>query len=128
MTNLGRIFLIALAALVAGCAGALDNEPYIWPVSYYGEPPRTSFTVRYSELRNDPEELREVIAAECGEEFFMARVVERPYRGTLLHPHEMNVRCGSPPPRPERPGAPPRESYLIQLRDLPTAGESPEIP
>jgi len=106
-----------LALIVSGCSALPDSPPYVHPPTRYGEPKATRFAVRYSELRHDPSAVLAVIAEQCGPEFLTARLFERSYRGTVLHPQEMRVICGDPPvPVPRFAGQTVDEGTLVELR------------
>lgn len=129
---MARVSLLIRAAgpllllVAAGCGESGNAAPYLWPQPFYGDRPPQQFVVRYSDWRNDPEQLRQLIADTCGGSVATARVFERPYRGTLLHPQELAVTCGDPPPpTPAFRDQPVDPGYLMRLRDPAPAQKSP---
>ncbi len=89
--------VVAGVALVGCETGSFDSGPYIYPVRLFGEPPMRSFSVRFSDWRHDDGAVAALIAGECGPDFQVARVIDRPYDGTLLHPQALRVSCGPTP-------------------------------
>lgn len=117
MTRLLAILVVAtLAGSLQGCGSDEAHLPYAWPITPYGEPRRDVFTVRYSEWRNTQDEIRAVIAEECGPVPVVARVTETRFVGTLLHPNQMRVECGVAL-LPTRLGPGQTQPYLIRLRE-----------
>ena len=82
------------ATVLGGCASAPPYVPYTDTASRRDQ--ADAFTVRYS-VDNTPEEIATVIAEKCGDEHDTARLYRRPYRGTLLHLHQVWVQCGAEP-------------------------------
>ncbi len=123
-----RVFsvLAVVALAVGGCAR--DSKPYVWPTPVYGVPfTQTSFQVRYSDWRNTPDEIREVIAKYCGPRFDVARVYVNQDVGPLLHPNSLTVQCGSSPdPLPRFRGQDLGLNYMISLD--PSSPSSPIAP
>ncbi len=109
---------LALAAL-AGCSTCPSGcGPYISsPTGSALTPAVTGFNVRYNPLFEDFDEVKAVIAAQCGPNVSTARIVDRPVGGTVLHPAELTIVCGDPPPRaPRYRGEVVDPGELIQLR------------
>jgi len=76
-----------------------------------------SFTLRYSEWWNTQDEIREKIAQLCGPDIDTARVTPDRLSGSALHPHNLAVSCGSPPPpKPGFRGQTVEEGYLMSLK------------
>jgi hypothetical protein len=93
------IAVLLLAACGSLEAGLEDSQrAHIWPPVDPREAaspaPVTSFTVRYSEWLNRPEQLRQAVAEGCGPRFTSARLYHYPGTGSLTHPQEYVVYCG----------------------------------
>ncbi|MBI1205810.1 MAG: hypothetical protein GC191_00830 [Azospirillum sp.] len=108
-----------LALLLAtGCGSDADRAAYIYPTPFSGYPAPSTFLVRYSERRNSPAEVRNLIAETCGPKFDTARIFPDPYYGTLMHPSQARVVCGAePPPETTLRFVVPDAGELIVLRD-----------
>lgn len=114
----GQAAMVLLSVAVGACAALGPDGPYVSPRPIYGEPPTRSFFVRFSAWRHDQEAVRRTIRDQCGPGVLTARVTERPYRGTLLHPQQLAVTCGAaPPPEALIPGQRVDPGYLIRLDD-----------
>lgn len=116
---------LALAITLAGCSTCPSGcGPYVVPsaagtsVAGRGAPAiATTFNVRYNPWFEDFDAVRAVIAERCGPSFDTARIVDRPVGGTVLHPTELTIACGDPPPRaPRYRGEVVDPGELIQLR------------
>ncbi len=105
MRMAGRLGALLAAALgLAGCACPTGCGPYISsPTGTLLTPQVTTFTVRYNPVFQDFErDVVPVIAAQCGDAVTTARIIDEPIGGTVLHPAELVIGCGDPPPRPPR--------------------------
>ncbi len=100
----------------SGCVG--DHTPYVWPTPPYGVPETAKvFKVRTNPWQDTPEQIRDVIARQCGPDYDTARIFPHPATGTLLHPDQLTVVCGNPPaPEPEFRGQRVNDNYLLSLK------------
>lgn len=112
-----RMTGMAALLLLGGCGCDCGGGPYIYAPVGPALVAARAFTIRYSDWRNSPEEIRDLIAKQCGPGFATARMFVQPYQGTLLHPQAATVVCGDPGvPRPAYRGQQVDPGELIQLR------------
>lgn len=109
--------MVTLVLLLGGCGcDCGEGGPYIFSPAGPSLVGARSFAIRYSDWRNDPEEIRALIAGQCGPSFTTARMFVQPYQGTLLHPQQAAVVCGDPGvPAPAYPGQEIDPGTLIRL-------------
>lgn len=113
-----RVLSVLAVLMVAGCGGHIESTPYVWPDPVYGVPwEAKSFTLRYSDWWNTPEDIRLKIVELCGPGYDIARVSPMENVGTAVHPSQLTVSCGSPPEiRPLYRGQRIPDSYLLSLK------------
>ncbi|MEI6986612.1 MAG: hypothetical protein WCK65_10820 [Rhodospirillaceae bacterium] len=122
-------FVMAAAGLV-GCTSnqgenPFSQEPFLWPATT-----SAAFTVRTSDWLDTPEEVRDLIATQCGPAFKTARIIRHDGAGSLLHADQLSVYCGDLKPRapvyPE-PGSGPLSENLATLESPLTGAETGEL-
>ena len=113
-----RVLSVLAMTVVAGCGVQVDMTPYLWPEPVYGVPwEAKSFTLRFSDWWNTPDEVREKIAVLCGPGFSTARVAPQYKVGPVFHPNALNVQCGSTPEsKPQFRGQQVLDSHILSLK------------
>lgn len=92
----GARFVAVIAGFLWLWSCVLPGEPYIpvqrsWLSDLSADAGPEPPVIRYSSYWNSPEQVRDVVRELCGDRAIVAYVAERPYRGTLLHPQELEV-------------------------------------
>jgi hypothetical protein len=104
---------VAALLLLGGCGWCeCGGGPYISSPSGDALDTARSFTIRYSDWRNGPDEIKALIAAQCGPDYPLAQMLTTPYQGTVLHPQQAAVTCIKDRPSPATLG----DAKIIPLR------------
>lgn len=105
---------------LGGCG--LPGEPYVpirrsWLSALSEDADPEPPVIRYSSYWNSPEQVRDVVRELCGDRVIAAYLTERPYRGTLLHPQELEVQCRPDPKLTDEPGGRRDDGFWFLLAD-----------